>query len=189
MSVGIDEARLDAIYGMLEDEIATLSTSLTTSGAPLEGTTITADCLFIGHPKSLPKELPVIVCVVGGDEEDAFDLESERLFIGQAIPKYNLKTSVYVYVNPDALKKGLATKQESDARERALSRLCDWVYGTIHTYANLDVELDSTICSPPENDHLSQILVESTYKGILARGFDGSLRIPGARLTITGWVA
>ena len=116
---GIDEARLDAIAGLIIADIANLNLALAvdTKTSALQ---FTSSMVQIGDPYQLPTSR---ISVVGGGETDGRDLETEE-FLAMGKFKHVLYTDIYAYIHPTMFG-GSAVPTWAENVERALSRISD----------------------------------------------------------------
>jgi hypothetical protein len=191
---GLDEARLDAYRELLVSKLDLLNIVISRDDRAPIGL-VTPAMVEIGDPETIwdPAAGAIRIRVTGGDESELPDFESE-LTMGVVCNvgfKYTFQTHISVYLHPDAFA-ALPIDHQAEARERALSRINDWItLGVCNNWdpntdtGGLVVTLGSHVLTPaPGYDALLDSHVWRGYRSWQFRGFAHSEMLPALHLVV-----
>jgi hypothetical protein len=191
---GIEEARLDAIQGLIASALADLNAALQRDGLWPSAVPITPSMVTIGSSDT-PLDVsayPLLISVAAGGREDDLDIATDYLTIDPtetAGTTNTLYTNIFVALHPDAVTGGDPVAQ-AQTRERIRARVCDWLRaGVFNTRANLAIPLASReYAAAPAYDVLDRCRAATGRKGLYTRSYGAMQTVYGAHIVHVGEV-
>ncbi len=188
----LEEARLWAIQAMIVASLSDLNTSLAQTGMPSSmPLSLTSDDVVLGDPETV---LRTLICVVGGGNQDAKDMEIEPDYFkprnDKAGPKETIYTNIYCYIGHNDL---LASDplQYVQYREIALARIRGHLRKRVFNSAQgATINLQSQEhTSGSDFDQLKNCHIRAIYQGKVPK-MGGKLEVVwSSHLVHTGWIA
>lgn len=170
------EARLSAIRSLIQGKIVDLNTVIArdsvTSGLLGNGYPSALDgnlCVTIGDPDTTwdaKVDGKVRITVCAGDSKTGISQEAAFEYVDLGAKVLVIKTSVYLYLHPDAIRT-VDIKTQSVNRELGLERLADWLSAVfndgVYSPDGLRIVLASTQFGSP--DVLTECRIGELYSG------------------------
>jgi hypothetical protein len=198
-AAGIDEARLDAYVALIQSKLTDLNTALSRDSlTPIA--TVTNQMVELGDSDMLwdqPTGGDIRIRVVD-DQSDGDNMRATGTFnrnknVGW---KYDFITHIWVYLHPEALA-GVNPATQASARQRALSRINDWLILDVFNYWD-DVGLtggallpiNSNIFTPTGGtpaltDALLDNMVARSMKPWVSKGAASMVWVPSVHVIVT----
>ncbi len=189
---GIEEARLDAIHGLIVAALADLNAALQRDGLWPSAVPIAPSMVTIGDPDTAldVNAYPLLISVLGGGRDDEVDIATDYLTIDPTDTggtTNTLYTNVIVTLHPDAVT-GADPVAQTQTRERIRARVCDWLRADVfNTRANLSVQLASReFAAAPAFDVLDRCRAATGRKGLYTRSYGAMQTVYGAHIVHVG---
>lgn len=184
--VGVREAVLDAIKGMMVAKMDDLTAVLTSVTPKIDLTyPVSAEQFGLGDPDKVPEDaskFPFWVTIVKGGKRDGRDTEFEINASG-GIFKKTISTNIYFYLHPKVFLIDDIFAQ-AELRERLRARFQDWMCDDVFCiYDALTVQLASQTYAPPAYDTMDEAFIQEITDGYVLKSFANNLWVQSAHFT------
>lgn len=189
-SLGLQEAVFSAIITKLQENTEGLTLALRRDGLWVGLPAISPDIVFWGDPITIPNAqlAPLWICVFGDGE--IMDMEQVLISNTNYSPYlHNVRLYIRVYSQPELFGGEESVKRQSEMREKAITRISDWLRQIFNDYNGMCLSLDSNEYGNADGkDKIHTSKIANISKGIEAKGLGGTHFCHFVEATFTGQI-